>query len=231
MQTRDRTRAARAFYEQEAAKPETCSGYGSTLAKSRGARTLLRLVLQGYPIRSIVDVPCGDCNWIAHVLGEGTGDRGQGTEDRGQGTENAASSLFPVTCSLSPLRYVGYDILLELIEANRRAFPQWSFEVADAVILIPPRVDLIICRDLLQHLRLVEALMVLDNFRASGSTWLLATTHAVDRNEELRSSPSGWAWRPLNLSLHPFNLAAPTISVREEEHFEKRLALWSVSPR
>ena len=54
-----------------------------------------------------------------------------------------------------------------------------------------PRVDLILCRDVLPHLSFADIARAVDNFKRSGATWLLTNTF-VDRprNDDI---PTG-AW-------------------------------------
>lgn len=46
---------------------ESRSGPGSTLEVTAPARDFLAVVIQRYGVQSILDAPCGDYNWMAHV--------------------------------------------------------------------------------------------------------------------------------------------------------------------
>jgi SAM-dependent methyltransferase len=139
---------------------------------------------------------------------------------------NAINTLFDVPCGdmawMSqildmPISYTGGDISKETIKQNKRKFPNQKFVHFDAVRQVPSRFDLIFCRDLLVHLPNNEALRVLNNFIASGSSLLLTTTF-VDRsiNEDLHYSESIVQWRPLNLANPPFYLPEPLETIIEE---------------
>jgi hypothetical protein len=127
--------------------------------------------------------------------------------------------------------YVGFDVLPELIEANREGKPWYVWQVLDAVNEVPPPFDAILCRDLLVHLSLHDAQHVLANFRESGATWLIANTFPGEPNLELSESHPGWGWRPLDLQAPPFSLGEPVESVQEVvagERWDRRMMLWRI---
>src|SRR5688500_9944719 len=46
---------------------ESVSGTGSTERETRVVRTVLPVLVRRHQIRSLLDVPCGDCNWIRAI--------------------------------------------------------------------------------------------------------------------------------------------------------------------
>lgn len=48
-------------------RPETWCGKGSTLATTYHLRAELPNLLSRLGVKSLLDAPCGDCNWIVHV--------------------------------------------------------------------------------------------------------------------------------------------------------------------
>jgi hypothetical protein len=132
-------------------------------------------------------------------------------------------------------RYVGADIVPDLIEANQRKFssPTTSFAVVDITRDKLPRVDLILCRDCLVHLPLQAAVDALRNFVKSESKYLLTTTYPglVKKNKQLIITGN---WRPLDLRLAPFLLPDPIQTINEEctekdDYREKSLGLWRLA--
>jgi hypothetical protein len=129
--------------------------------------------------------------------------------------------------------YSGFDIVPDLISQLKINYPLSDFKVFDATREILPKFDLIICRDLLVHLSLNQSLDVIENFRKSGSKYLLATTF-TDRksNEELVFRRWEVGWRPLNLELKPFDLGSPIFAVNENstegdnQYGDKSLGFW-----
>lgn len=160
------------------------SGSGSDLEQTREIIRLLPQLLQRYEIRSILDVPCGDFYWMQHV-------------------------------DLSGINYLGADIVSKIIAKNNGAYASDNirFRELDVVNEALPKVDLVICRDLLVHLKNHQIKAALANIKKSGSKYLLTTsfkntTHNAD-NDNI-----GF-WRPINITLEPFNMTAPIDEIFE----------------
>lgn len=131
---------------------------------------------------------------------------------------------------LSIDRYIGADIVPELIEDNRRrhAAPGREFIVADLVEDRLPVADALLCRDCLPHLSLRKAAAALENIRRSGCTYLLTTTFpgAVQANKDVLTG----GWRKLDLSLPPFNLPEPLRLLEDwSEMAGRRLGVWRIA--
>ena len=124
-------------------------------------------------LKSVADIPCGDFNWIGAYL-------------------NRHPSV----------SYVGYDIVSDLIARNRRTYPDVRFVPLDIVSKVPPPVDLIFCKDLVNHLENDEIVRAIDNIRRSRSTWLLATSNFGYRNVRLRRS---WYSDSRHVDLRPLH--------------------------
>ncbi len=128
-------------------------------------------------------------------------------------------------------KYIGIDIVKELIERNKKTFGGTrDFMHLNLIENIIPQVDMIICRDMLAHLTYEQIFNVLRNFKQSGSKYLLATTNFItQRNFDLqkRGEP-GCLY--LNLELPPFNFPRPLAIIEEDVPFAmekgKHLALW-----
>jgi SAM-dependent methyltransferase len=176
--------------EPGATPDSSVSGPGSTLDATFALRKALPTLIADLNIRTILDAPCGDCRWIR-------------------------------AADLAGAHYTGADIVEPLIEANRNRLspPDFTgvsaldFTCCDLVGDPLPKVDLIICRDCLVHLKNEDVLRALENFRASASIWLLSTTFP-DATENPNLKRTG-AWRPINLQLPPFNLPAPDRVIKE----------------
>jgi hypothetical protein len=186
-------------------KSTSVSGPGSSINATKAVRESVFDLFNEYSVRTIVDIPCGDFLWLS-------------------------------TMDLKNLRYTGLDIVPELISELRNKYPQHQFECHDAAADSLGYFDLILCRDLLVHLTTEQALKVIDKFRESGSTYLLATTFVNQKkNVELRVPKIGVGWRPLNLSIFPFNLGSPLRTVNENStegrgrFGDKSLGLWKLN--
>jgi hypothetical protein len=138
------------LYRQQ--RLESLSGPGSTSEQTRQLRERLPLLLEGLGVRSLLDAPCGDFNWMQHVrLGV---------------DEYIGADLLD-------------ELVAD--NAVRHAAPQRRFVRADVTRDALPRADAILCRDLLTHLSFAEIFAALENFRRSGARYLLTTTFTALR--------------------------------------------------
>jgi hypothetical protein len=184
-------------------RSESLSGPGSCLTQTRELRERLPLTIESLKVRSILDAPCGDFNWMQHV-------------------------------GLGPVEYIGVDFMAEIVAENARRHESSSrrFLRADVLGDPLPRADLILCRDLLVHLTYADIARALRNFKASGATYLMATTFTKARQN---LDTSGGEWRPLNLTDQPFNFPAPIRLVNEkcteagDTFDDKSLGIWRLA--
>ena len=164
--------------------PESASGLGSELDATAVLRTELPRLLQKLGATSLLDAPCGDAGWINQA-------------DLGA-------------------RYVGVDIVPSLIERlQARAASgeiKGEYHLADITSEPLPRCDAILCRDCLVHLSFANIERAVANFRASGATWLIATTFP-----EWQTNPDceDGDWRALNFEHAPFHWGPPFELVNE----------------
>ncbi|MBY0441090.1 MAG: class I SAM-dependent methyltransferase [Mycobacteriaceae bacterium] len=198
-------------YRQLKSAEESRSGPGSWMCATTGIRSWLPQLFPRYGIRSVLDAPCGDWNWMQHV-------------DLG----HLAS-------------YTGWDVEQENVKHNIARFGDRrgvNFEIVNLLTVDRiPRFDLVLCRDFLAHLPTQYIIEVLEKFRASGSRYLITNNyvgasndqscpldggHAVGprgRKEEL----PGYYYRPVNIEAEPFALvgrcAAIPKSVRPNEDY------------
>lgn len=183
---------------------ESSSGLGSTLQATDTLHCLLPALIKSLNIHIFLDAGCGDLNWIKKV-------------------------------PLGIDYYIGVDIVDELIEKNMKTYQgDWiKFECLDITKDPLPYADLIFCRDCLQHLSYNDIKAVINNFKASGSRYLLATTY-FNLKENTRDIRSG-NFHVVNLMKEPFNLPEPIISFDElsaEEDmlmWRKRMGIWRLS--
>jgi len=160
---------------------ESASGPGSERdsGQVRHAIALLERFTAELKLRSIADVPCGDFNWM------------------------------PLFLDAHPeVAYVGYDVAPDLIADNRRRFPGRRFEVLDVTRQVPARADLLISKDMFNHLFERDVWAALENMTRSGARYLLLTTNGGFENSEL-SDAVPHASRYLNLEAEPYSLPEP----------------------
>ena len=133
---------------------ESKSGYGSTLAYTAQLRKDLRNLVEYYDIRSLLDAPCGDFNWMQQIE-------------------------FP-----EDFRYIGGDIVGGLVDelSNKYKDARRTFVTMDVSRDALPDVDLWLCRDCLFHLPNSDILATLQNFQRSEIRFLLTTTFRFPRS-------------------------------------------------
>ena len=180
--------------------PDSASGTGSNLKQTETLRRELPAMLARLQARTLLDAPCGDFHWMQHV-------------------------------ELAGIIYTGVDVVAPVIERCRQTFgsPERQFLCRNILTDPLPQADAILSRDCLSHLSNEHVWTALRSFRASGATWMLATTYP--------SRPRNWdivtgSWRPINLCAAPFNFPPPVESLVEGsteydgDFADKTLAVW-----
>ncbi|MEO5340765.1 MAG: hypothetical protein H7837_09675 [Magnetococcus sp. MYC-9] len=158
---------------------ETRSGPGSTWKATIELRQSLRQTFRDLGVRTLLDAGCGDLVWNADL------------------TE--ALEL-----------YLGFDVVAALVERNRVLYGQRKnhfFNTADVCCDPLPRVDAILCRNILTHLPNPDVQLALRNFKHSEARYLLATTFPGKENRPIEVGQ----WRPTDLTAVPFSLPAPRV--------------------
>lgn len=182
--------------------PVSVSGPGSNWIQTEAIRQALPVLFAELRVQRLLDIPCGDGNWIRTV-----------NQDLEQ--------------------YIGADIVTDLIAGLRaEARANEQFLRLDVVSDALPLADAVLCRDVLVHPSYDQGLRALENIRRSGARYLIATTFPGRANRE---GVTG-GWRPLDLSVPPFDLGAPLRLIDERctegdgAFADKSLGVWSLSP-
>jgi hypothetical protein len=123
------------------------SGKGSSLAATEELRRRLPPLLRELGVATLLDVPCGDFHWMAHV-------------DLGT-AHYTGGDIVPEMIARNQAEY-GRDGV--------------RFEVIDLIVGPLPKADMVFCRDCLVHLSNAHIAAALESVRRSGATWLLTTT-------------------------------------------------------
>jgi hypothetical protein len=138
---------------------ESVSGTGSTWAETAVLRSRLPALLRRLAVRTLLDVPCGDFNWLQHV-------------DLGSIRYVGLDVVAPLI-EQNRLRY---------------AAPGREFHVGDLLVDALPAADAALVRDCLVHLSFEEGRRALGRLQTSGIRYLLLTTFpATDVNEDIPS--------------------------------------------
>lgn len=200
----------RIYKNNEWKSDESVSGRGSTLKETEEIRRQLPILFTKLGIRTLLDIPCGDFHWFSSMV-----------NDLGFSKYNEGMDF-----------YIGADIVPELITKNRleHLITFLDFRVLDVTKDELPKVDLILCRDMLGHFSNWEVKLALDNFKRSGAKWLLATTFP---GRQTTGNIRTGEWRPIDLD-HWWGLPKPTLMINENctegdgKFADKSLGLWRI---
>ena len=181
---------------------ESVSGPGASLRQTQAIRRELPLLIERLGIRTLLDAPCGDFNWMKETtLGL----------DRYIGIDIVAD-------------LVESNRLLHSSEGR-------TFIRKNLIIDSLPEVDLILCRDCLVHFSYSDARAAMRNFRASKSTYLLTTTFAARHsNTDIVTGdwrPLNLQAPPFNLP-PPITMLDEKCSEANGQYHDKRLGLWRI---
>lgn len=196
---------------------ESRSGPGSTLSETAILREKIRQLVRHKDIKTVVDIPCGDFNWMKEIVFNFE------TYTGGDIVEQCVASNNDRYGS-SRIRFINFDLIQNSI----------------------PSADLLIVRDIIGHLPLEAGKKVVENILKSDCKYLLSTTWAkkvdqgwtkckpgdVDRENE---GVDYGRFYPVNLMAAPFNFPEPEIYIEENvyvDNFEngnrKVLAFWDL---
>ncbi len=126
---------------------ESVSGPGSDLINTQNIRIELPKIISKYKIQKVIDVPCGDFNWMKLVVDQ------------------------------SDIDYLGCDIVEELINLNKKLYSsnRVNFSKLNLMKDQLPDSDLLICRALFYHLDFFSIKKILENFKRSNIKYVLLT--------------------------------------------------------
>jgi len=129
--------------------------------------------------------------------------------------------------------YVGIDVAPEAIKRARKLHPTRAYVVGDVATMSLPRNDLVIVRDVIQHLSFADGLALLSSILRSQPRYLLASTYQGGANTDIQT---GDAYCP-DLTAPPFSLPRPERMIFDGYHYHetdelrdprKHLGLWYI---
>ncbi|QCP54412.1 class I SAM-dependent methyltransferase [Trinickia violacea] len=167
---------------------ESVSGWGSELKNAAQVIRELPGLLRRFRVNSMLDVPCGDFNWMRHV---------------------DLTEIDYIGADIVP-------DLVE-INKRTWAAPSRRFVHLDLLRDTLPEADLILCRDCLFHFSHVDVFRALERFADTAARFLLTTTfvyRTYPRNADIVSGQ----WTPINLEMAPYDLDPPLALLIEGSH-------------
>jgi len=167
---------------------ESVSGEGSEISYTAPLRRWLIENINLLNVKTFVDAPCGDFNWMKLVLPEVN------------------------------INYIGLDIVDKVIEQNQALYgsDQIKFGVANICEDKLPDCDIVMVRDCLFHLSYEDINNFLLNLSKTDYKYLLTTTHMVDQNFENSNIITG-DFRLIDLFSGPFYFDSAKVKVRVED--------------
>ena len=141
---------------------ESHSGPGSTLAATKVVRDALPTIVKQFGIKTVLDVPCGDFNWMQHVE---------------LGAEYIGADIVR--------ELVEYNV-------KTYAAPGRKFVQLDLMTDPLPQAELILCRDCFGHFCIEDAWLAIENIRRSSARYLLATTYTKRHANPVRTHTGNW---------------------------------------
>lgn len=179
---------------------ETVSGDGSRLDRTDKVRAALPVLIHDLGIRTFLDIPCGDYNWMKLVEME---------------IDYIGADIVEPVILQNRSQYTG---------KNRK------FVVLDLLADQLPEVDLIFCRDCLVHFSNKDIFTALKNFKLSGSRYLLTTTFTKRvENQRIVTGewhPVNLSIAPFFL---PEPSLLVDDSYDSPNYFDKQLGLWKIA--
>lgn len=190
------------FHNRYWRSKESVSGRGAELNQTAVLRAELPALLRQYNIRSLLDLPCGDFNWMQHV-------------DL-QDIRYTGGDIVEALVAQNQEQY-GND---------RRTFQHLDL-LSDAL----PDADCILVRDCLVHFSFAHINQALENINKSNTTYLLTTTFPnTKKNEDIQTGH--WRTINLQLAPFYFPEPLATINegcTEENGAFaDKSLCLWKI---
>jgi len=183
---------------------ESISGPGSDLAQTALLRRSLPSLLKELGVRSMIDAPCGDFNWLREV-------------DLG---------------TISYIGVDIVDELIKGNE-KRYGGDKRKFIVADIVADVLPAADMILCRDCFVHLSNKDIIRAIKRFKKSGSRYLLTTIFPSHQENVDMVTGRGWRPINLTLPPFsfppPLKLTSEECPEQGGNYADKSLGLWELS--
>ena len=182
---------------------ESVSGPGSTLTQTAKVRNMLPEICKSYLVKSLLDIPCGDLNWMQFV-------------DLGDVQYTGADLVSN----------------LIIANKNKFKSSGREFKVLDLLYDLLPDADLIFCRDCLVHFSFNDIHKALVNIKRSNIKYILVTTF-IDRMENKDIQTGNWRplnlqHQPFNFP-EPKQLINEECTEDGGIYADKCLGLWELS--
>jgi len=190
------------FYNNSWNGKESVSGPGSDYEQTKYLIPELQILLKEFNVKSILDVPSGDFNWMRRVDLDGI--------------KYIGGDIVDKMVKINNKKYGTKNILFKSIDIVNDSLPE---------------VDLVMVRDCFVHLPNKDIFKAINNIIDSKSKYLL-TTNFMWRSPDANIDIKVGAWRRLNLEKAPFNFPFPKNIIIEGNiqsyDRDKTMSLWYI---
>jgi SAM-dependent methyltransferase len=190
------------YHHNQATLAGSPSGPGSDLENTRVLQEQLPRLFNKLGVTSLLDIPCGDFNWMRFV-------------DL-QGVDYVGADIVEALVLDNQDRYTREGI---------------SFIQLDLLEEELPRVDLVLCRDCLVHFSFMDGLRALRNISQSGSKYAMIT-HFIEREVNIDIPTGSWRPLNLEIAPfilpEPLEILSEGYAGNEGQYQDKSLAVWKV---
>lgn len=158
-------------------------------------RAALPKIFADHKIRTVLDAPCGDFNWMKEVIAD------------------------------ADVSYIGGDIVQPLIDLNNERYQsdRASFLKIDITEDALPKADLMICRDCLFHLSYSDIAKFFENFLSCEIPLLMTTTNTANEAAQVQNADIMTGdMRPIDLFTLPFGALQTNVLYSVDDHMVSR---------
>ena len=181
----------------------TVSGEGSEKSQTKEIQDKLPKIISELQIKSMLDLPCGDFNWMKDI--------GLDLDDY------IGGDIVPEIIEKNVIKYSN----------SKRKFKQ--LDIIEGTL---PMVDLIFCRDCLVHFSNDNILKSFENLKNTGSKYILTTTF-TECDENIDIVTGDWRIINLTLAPfklpEPLQIINENCTEGDGAFSDKSLGLWNIS--
>jgi 2-polyprenyl-3-methyl-5-hydroxy-6-metoxy-1,4-benzoquinol methylase len=164
------------------------SGSGLTVESAMEYIVFLNKFIRTNNIKTIVDIGCGDWGVMKYI-------------------------------DLTEVDYLGLDVVPFVIQNNKTKYSSShvNFALADCIHDLLPKADLLLCKDVLNHIPNKEVFKIIkqfENYRHILVTSDVEATSLTSHNKDINMG----GWRSIDLSAPPFSLAGKKILIYPAEY-------------
>ena len=178
---------------------ESLSGFGSENKNTINIKKEIIKIINDYKIKSILDAPCGDFNWIEKILNEDL--------------KYTGGDIVEELVNKNIKKYKKRNINFIQLDITNNDLPS---------------ADLMICRDCLIHLSFEKIKMFFQNFKKSKINYLLLTSYKLKNSEkeiENLDIPDG-EFREIDMMQPPFSLPKAINEILDKDEQTKNSAYY-----